>query len=201
MGKQKLRQRAAFTGTTVVLPIEMRKVGEALFEQQMWCWGCDVRREAGNLLLAYGMEKHPSPEPRYHSAYHSPLEADGALTLWGWGLWIAMQNCGSAFISRSNFRVHSSSIVALRPAVWCEAQLPRFCTELSESKSDCLLATAFRWIADYERWLARLVEPNYRECVLAAWPQRRRYRGGIPPCEVPDRWMQLAQIVSSTMLI
>lgn len=198
MGQRKQRRTAGSGALSV--PAAMRKRGEALFEQQMWCWGCDVRREAGNLLLAYGMEKRPAPEPRYHSTYHCPLEVGSTLTLWGWGLWVAIRDYGSVFISRSNFRVRYSDAVELRPAAWCEAQLPPFSPESNRNHSTCLLATAFRWIADYERWLADLVEPNYRERTLAAWPQRRRYHGGIPVCEVPDHWMQMAQMAATTML-
>src|SRR5687768_12975270 len=48
------------------LPKALEKQGEALLEQQMWCWGCDVRRQEGNLLLAYGCERRASPDSRYH---------------------------------------------------------------------------------------------------------------------------------------
>ena len=102
-----------------------------------------------------------------------------------------------------NFRVQYGGKVELCPAAWCEAHLPPLGGpqyKTSRHNCVCLLATAFRWIADYERWLTGLVEPNYRERTLAAWPQRRRYRGGIPADEVPDHWMQLAQMTVSTTL-
>lgn len=200
MGKQK--QPRSGGSNVLSVPTEMRKRGKALFEQQMWCWGCDVRREAGNLLLQYGMEKLPSPETRYHSAYRCVLEA-GSLTLWGWGLWAAIQDYGSIFISRSCFRVRYSSTLELQPNAWCEAQLPPIFTpqsEVNRAKSDHLLTTVFHWIADYECWLASLVEPNYRERTLATWTQRRRYRGGIPISEVSNQWTQLAQMTASATL-
>ncbi len=70
---------------TVSLPAAVRASGEALLDQQMWCWGCDVRRAEGNLLAEYGCTKRPSPDPRFHSAYTFPNALPGgALTLWGW---------------------------------------------------------------------------------------------------------------------
>jgi hypothetical protein len=197
MGKRIQRHNAGSSALPV--PGEMRKVSEALFEQQMWCWGCDVRREAGNLLLAYGMEKQPSPDPRYHSAYHCTLDTSGALTLWGWGIWVAMQDYGSIFISRSHFRVRYSEAAALRPAAWCEKQLPPLSPVSNRNVSTCLLVTAFQWIAEYERWLACRVETDYRDGALAAWPLRRRYGGGVPARDVPDHWTQIAQRIGSTV--
>jgi hypothetical protein len=195
MGKRKQWCNAG--SSALPLPMEMRKLREALFEQQMWCWGCDVRREAGNLLLTYGMQKHPAPEPRYHSAYSCTLETSGTLMLWGWGLWVAIRDCGTAFISRSNFRVCYSDAVELRPAAWCEAHLPPFDTKSGQGDSACLLATTFRWIANYEGWVACLAEPDYRERTMVAWPHRRRYRGGIPAREISSHWMHLAQMAAS----
>jgi hypothetical protein len=54
---------------TVRIPANIQRAVIPLLDQQMWCWGCDVRRTQGNLLLAYGAEKRPSPNARYHSAY------------------------------------------------------------------------------------------------------------------------------------
>lgn len=61
---------------SIKLPPKVQHTANALMEQQMWCWGCDVRRADGNLLMLYGAEKRPSPEPRFHSAYTFYLEED-----------------------------------------------------------------------------------------------------------------------------
>lgn len=175
---------------------EFRKTLTALIEQQMWCWGCDVRRKEGNLLVAYGLEKAPSPDPRFHSAYRCALDS-GRLTLWGWGFWFAMPDYGSIFISRSNFRVCYTPDVILSPAAWSEPQLPRLSAPRDENarlKSCFLLSRLFSWISGYERWLTTQLQPDYREYTLTAWPQRRRYRGGIPPAQVAHQWSQFAQM-------
>ena len=103
MGKQ---NRHHVAGLLLKLPEGVFKTGIGLIDQEMWCWGCDVRRAEGNLLTQYGFTKRPSPEPRYHSAYTLyGVIPDGTLTLWGWGLWIAAPERGSLFISRDRFRV------------------------------------------------------------------------------------------------
>lgn len=203
MTKQKQQRKTLTSGAMSIFPREWHELGEALFEQQMWCWGCDVRRESGNLLLAHGMEKHPAPEPRFHSAYSRELDSGSVLTLWGWGLWIAGSDYGSAFLSRTRFCVRCSQAVNMRPTAWSEASLPPVGAPQDEAHKRNmrhLLSTAFHWIASYERWLIHSIGPEYREHALAAWPQRRRYRGGIPVHAVAEHWMQLAQITTDTLL-
>lgn len=38
-------------------PLTSQTPGTVLFDQQFWCWGQDVRREGGNALLLYGLER------------------------------------------------------------------------------------------------------------------------------------------------
>jgi hypothetical protein len=178
----------------------LRKEGEALLEQQMWCWGCDVRRNRGNLLLEYGFEQHPSPIPRYHSAYRYTLNCGCVVTLWGWGLWIAGAKHGSTFISRSRFRVSYTPCVELRPKVWWVDDLPP--TESASHIQErhhalTLLATSLRWISYYERWVLAQSGLDYRERTVCGWKHRRKYRGGIPPSEMALKWHSLSTLVES----
>ena len=162
----------------------------------MWCWGCDVRHDDGNLLITYGAEKRSSPNPRFHSAYTFKVGQQSILNLWGWGIWIAHPSQGSLFISRSRFRVTYSATPTLKPQAWQVHDLPPMRGIRSESQSEAayvLLATALHWISSYERWLWEQVKPTYREQAIASWPQRRRYKGGVPAEEMADRWFELAE--------
>lgn len=181
------------------LPPALIKQGEALLEQQMWCWGCDVRRKSGNLLLEYGFEQRTSPQPRYHSAYTCQLQPGCTLTLWGWGVWVADEGRGSLLLSRSRFRVGYTSQADLYPQAWCAddlaaTRLPS--TQVEQRSTLYLLETTCRWITGYERWLATQVDPTYREQACTAWPQRRRYRGGVPAAEIACRWQVLSEALS-----
>jgi hypothetical protein len=164
----------------------------------MWCWGCDVRRTQGNLLLAYGAEKRPSPDARFHSAYTFVTEDHAVLNLWGWGIWFAHTHWGSLFVSRSRFRVRYSSEVILTPDAWRERDLPPMTGARDASEAACaadLLVATLNWIGRYEQWLCSQVEADYRERVLDQWPQRKRHKGGVPAAEMPARWFELGERV------
>lgn len=111
----------------VHIPTNIRLIAATSLDQQMWCWGCDVRRTQGNLMLAYGAQKRPAPTD--------------------------------------------------------------------------LLLTTLNWIGGYERWLRIQVEPEYRERVLAVWPQRKRHKGGVPAVEMPARWLELAEQIVQNRII
>ncbi|NDJ62583.1 MAG: hypothetical protein GYB67_15755 [Chloroflexi bacterium] len=174
-----------------------------LLEQQMWCWGCDVCRAQGNLLLAYGAEKRPSPDARHHSAYAFQTDKDAVLNLWGWGIWLAHRRQGSLFISRSRFRVRYSPEVLQVPEAWQARDLPPMIGARDDKEAGYaadLLAAALKWIGDYERWLCSQVEVDYRERILKTWPQRKRHKGGIPAAEMPTRWLELSAKIAKEPL-
>lgn len=184
----------------VKIPSKYQRTAVALIDQQMWCWGCDVRRTEGNLLLIYGAEKRPSPQPGYHSAYTFHLQNNTVLNLWGWGIWIARTGLGSLLISRSQFRVRYTNDVYFKPDAWRERHLPLTsntkCTEERQKAFD-LLFSAMHWAGTYESWLQTQVKLDYREQAIAAWPQRKHYRGGIPVAQMPVRWFELAGCILS----
>lgn len=179
----------------IPLSLAIYKQGEALLDQQMCCWGCDVRRAEGNLLLAYGFEKRPSPNPRFHSAYTLPVCATCALTVWGWGLWVADSDHGSVFMSRSRFQFAYTTTAVFAPCASQANDLPLFPNSSDADKSSvyALMAQACRLAASYEAWLLEHVGVDYREMVNAAWPERRRQKGGIPAGSMARAWLDLAQ--------
>ena len=181
------------------IPADIQRAVIPLLDQQMWCWGCDVRRTQGNLLLAHGAEKRPSPNARYHSAYTFQLDKDAVFNLWGWGIWLAHPHWGSLFISRSRCHVRYSSAFTPMPDAWRARDLPPMTGVREDTEAgyaDHLLATALNWIGGYENWLGSQVEPDYRERILKQWPQRKRYKGGISAAEMPVRWFELAEQIT-----
>lgn len=181
----------------VRLPAQLSRCGAALMDQQMWCWGYDVRRPEGNLLLAYGAQKRPSPDPRYHSAYSFCLREGAVLNLWGWGVWVAHETQGSLFLSRARFRARYTPETHLLPAAWCEHDLPHSgATQDSEKEAAYrLLRTIFCWISDYEDWLSTQVSPDYRKQVIASWPQKKRYRGRRTDRDIAATWKSFAELL------
>lgn len=60
--------------------------GAELMHQQCWCWGQDVRRPEGNLLLENGFERTRAPED-VSGSFRYWLERNGTrLALWGFGV-------------------------------------------------------------------------------------------------------------------
>lgn len=175
-----------------LIPSALHKLSEALLDQQMWCWGCDVRRASGNLLLAYGFEQRPSPNPRFHSAYTVRITSSCTLTLWGWGLWVAAPERGSVFASRDRFRVRWTPQTDLAPLAWQERDLPRGSADVRLMDALFLLREAALWIAGYERWVGAHCDPDYRPRAIDAWPQKRQFKGGISSEKVADQWETIA---------
>ncbi|MEL7435329.1 MAG: hypothetical protein AAFN11_15380 [Chloroflexota bacterium] len=172
-----------------------QQTARMLIDQQMWCWGCDVRRADGNLLLGYGGKKRPSPNPRYKSAYVFQLQDEMTLNLWSWGLWIACPQHGSLFLGRSRFRLCYIRETISIPNAWSKRDLAL--TEMPLTDDDRLhahhlLTVALRWIGDYEAWVGAEVDLAYRENALTKWPQRKRNKGGIPASEMADSWYDLS---------
>lgn len=193
MGK---RNRHHAAGLHLKLPNGVSRTGIGLIDQQMWCWGCDVRRAEGNLLIQYGFTKRSAPEARYHSAYTLyGVIPDGALTLWGWGLWIAAPERGSLFISRDRFRVQWIRHTDLAPSAWQERDLPRGCADIRFSDAYLLLHAAFLWIAAYERWVVAVHEQSYRARTIEVYPQRRRFKGGVAAERMSAQWLEFAEAV------
>jgi len=177
------------------IPNQAQQTARMLIDQQMWCWGCDVRRDKGNLLALYGADKRPSPNPRYHSAYVFQLDDTTHINLWGWGLWIACPSLGSLFIARSRFKIHYTSEFIAAPDAWCKRDLPslRVTKDSNEiANANILLAKAMYWIGSYEAWVTTQVSSDYREQILTKWPQRRKHKGGIPVATMADTWFQLS---------
>lgn len=183
--------------TPSLIPPAARAEAARLIDQQMWCWGCDVRRAGGNLLLAYGMMRHPSPDPRFHSAYIALCE-DCALTLWGWGIWVASAE-GALFIDRARFRAGWRAEGPRIPEAWSPVDLPPTAPPADSAQADHardLLARALAWISDYERWVLATLGDSYRAEALAAWPGRRRGNNG--ESALPGAWDALRAALSVT---
>jgi len=198
-------KRAQTVDSTSVLlhfPGDVSRLGPALIDEQMWCWGCDVRHRDGNLLRAYGLVQRPSPEPRFHSAYTEIDAAGRAINLWGWGIWTAAPESGSLFISRDRLKLRWTPIYDAAPQAWTADDLPLPATSVSSgitAAAISLLRWTFLWIAAYERWLVARMGIAYRAGAVDAWPQRRRFRGGIPAEELAAAWARLADALAQPL--
>jgi hypothetical protein len=172
---------------------EVRRRGQALLDQQMWCWGCDAR-SLGNLLLAYGFERRPSVQPHENSAYTVVLSPSASLTLWGFGLLYACDALGSILLLRARFDPRYAPEVHKTPAAWSTRQLPSFRRPHPPDEADRmrqLCVGALGQVAAYERWLVQRTPQDYRANAVQAWPQRRSLKG-VPAGQMADAWDDVA---------
>lgn len=167
----------------------MLRRGEPLLHQQCWCWGCDIRRAEGNLLLEYGFEKHrPPDDAEGSSAYRLDLSCFApslsapaldvshvekrvrSVVLWGFGFFYADSRLGGIFIQRYKFTPKLTRAIELPMPLWKAAQLPAHDiprTRHARQRALRLLVGACTFIEAYERWVLGVVGLAYRRRCLA----------------------------------
>lgn len=177
------------------LPGETRRLGKSLLTQQCWCWGQDVRRPEGNLLLEFGFERRRPPHGESGAtAYLLRLLPNCVVTLWGFGMWYGECDRGAIFVGRFDFEPKLSLCAEPPLPIWTPKQLsalpvPR--TSIERRLTRELLTDALCWAADYERWAIEKTGLPYRKRCLEAWSQRF-----LPPENVVESWALVAQNVS-----
>ncbi len=166
----------------------MIRRGEPILHQQCWCWGCDIRRAEGNLLLEYGFEKHRPPDDADgSSAYRLDLATTNAthvglpnftsaerpmlrIVLWGFGFFYSDSRLGGCFLQRYKFTPKLTDAIELSMPLWKAAQLPAHDiprTRHARQRTLRLLTGAFTFIEAYERWVVGVAGLAYRRRCLA----------------------------------
>ncbi|AEI66386.1 hypothetical protein [Corallococcus macrosporus] len=154
---------------STVIPCELRRDGDRLFDVSMWCLGRDVLCPEGNLLVRRGLVRHARPEgAEGQSPYTVDLPDGGRLALWGFG---ALCECGEAiFVPRAGFSPVLLDGVPGRLPFRAEALGPsRPPTTGHERRAlRAGLASLAGWLAEHEDWVAAAVGPAWRrECFEA----------------------------------
>ena len=178
-------------------PTEIRKLGVDLLNQQMWLFGCDVRREQGNLLLEYGFERtRPPADVKGSSCYSMRLPNNDLLVLWGFGLYLE-STCGQGlFLKRYEF----SPRLMVRPEqAWNLVGLPQSkppkCMQECEA-SRVLMQKACQWLAEYEAWTLETAGLAYRKISLDGWSLKTVRQ----PQEIAGTWNELAHGCSALII-
>jgi hypothetical protein len=184
--------------STIKLPADARKQGTLLLNQQLWCWGQDVRYAGGNLLMAYGGQRIPTPDARKSTSQYVFEDAAGAgqVALWGFGVWYGMAGVGSVFLKRYEFRPRLNLSLYSAPEIWQTDRLPDLFTPTDPEEVQLarqLWVNALRWIGNYERWAHAQTSAAYRQGVVQAWPERRK--GWIAVDQMATSWFHLADVV------
>lgn len=185
------------------LPASARKVARALFDQQGWCWGCDIRRPQGNLLVQYGFLRRPSADSQERSAYTLVLSDTCHLSLWGWGALYACEGLGSVLVRRHAFEPLYAQQVLLMPNIWSVTEAPQWTspTRFDDwQAAKTLLIALIQRIAHYEAWLESYIPLSYRQACIEAGPEYRKYRHLLNASQA-ELWHKLAEICQTTPII
>ncbi len=154
-----------------------RRLAKTLLDQQMWCFGCDVRLTDPNALLEWGFEKFSPPKGLCTPSHYRWQSEIGQVGLWGFGIWFAEPSQGSLLLQRGRFQPEWSATSELRTTIWKLWDLKGFQkpTKPSEQQAaNSLLASLTRWLANYESWIHDRYGVSYRDQVVADWATRRK---------------------------
>ena len=170
----------------------LRRRAAALLDQQLWCWGRDVARAEGNVLLGLGMCRYRAAEPgRERSAYTGRVRGGGVVWLWGFGVYFWLPDLGGAFFRRKGFAplLRTAPLDAPVHAVAQFAGLRRPATAGDRTCAARLVRATCEWAAEYEHWIAESFGTAYRAATLTA----RDRAPAVPAREMPRAWEHMAK--------
>lgn len=177
------------TGTWI-LSRPIRRSLQLLLHQQCWCWGADIRRTEGNLLVEYGFVRTPSIGGRDAGStrYTATVGIGGRVVLWGFGAAYGHVGEEALFLDR-----YDPAPMLIAPSLLATAhartdirggRLPT-CWRSAGRARRRLLQFAL-WMAGYERWVIETAGAPYRAAVLTEWRSATERDG------VDRAWQRLA---------
>ncbi|MGL6096084.1 MAG: hypothetical protein ACRC7O_09845 [Fimbriiglobus sp.] len=170
---------------------DLRRRAAAVFEQQCWCWGRDIARPLGNLLLGLGMCRR-APGPKAASSLYTGLAPNGG-TVWLWAFGTAFTDpaVGSVFVPRYDFTprlTRRTDFVGVHDPKAIGGLVTPTAATASQSLRR-LLVSLVEWAAGYEHWVAETHGTEYRTRCLAA----RDRSPAVPAADMAREWERLAR--------
>jgi len=153
--------------------LECRRLGRALLDQQLWCWGQDIVRPAGNGLLEYGMTRLSPPQKLLSVPSIYTWERGGVeVIVRGFGIGYREHSLGRIFIRRYAFAPAFLEDRLDWNRLWLaedmgELRSPRRLEDLILVWRLC--AACCDWISTYEGWVADHWGRAYRRESLIPW--------------------------------
>ncbi|MEZ4552793.1 MAG: hypothetical protein AB7L91_13235 [Dehalococcoidia bacterium] len=174
--------------------------GSQLMDAQCWLWGQDIRHPDGNLLTRYGLHRGHW-DTGEHNRYYWHEVGRLAVLLWSGGL-LLVDASGAISLPRTGRLPHA------RPGARLGGAFPDPRAALQgpeEEPAPGRLAQAYRWLADYEAWVARHGSAHWREVCASRWDEAERTAARlaaeagvrydplppIPPAGLAQRWAAL----------
>ena len=179
---------------------KFRRLAPRLLEQQMWCWGQDIRRKPNNLLLDYGFERYRAPhDPDLSSCYQLLCYPNYQIVLWGFGAYVGSSD-GGIYLRRQaqSFQPLYNPTPFLPLNTWLSAPDGNPPRSITACTSTCTQIVAFmQWIASYEQWIVEQVGATYRQHILTAW----KHKLAVEAAAMPTTWLELAALCAEAVII
>lgn len=159
--------------SSLEIPSDLEALAGRLLDQQLWCWGRDVARREGNLLIDYGFERHvPDGRAVQTSSYSAKHPCGDSLALWSWGLFYGCPACGGLFLRRTSIAPCLTAESTCPHPHWPVGVLPRHRRPRTPEEAvvaRTLLVRVARWIGRFEEWIRRTVGSEHRAACLREW--------------------------------
>ncbi len=163
-----------------------------MLDQQVWCWGQDIRIPLGNGLIQYGFDRHPvTPGLSGSTGYARRDEANRLLALWGSGLFLGAPDLGGVVLRRFNFQPAYTERSSLIPSELSGGAVPTFLARVESpgpAKEAELVGLVLDAIVTYERWVLDELGLDHRRRCVAAWP-----KACVTAEEMVPAWESLAR--------
>jgi len=154
-------------------PRSVQSFGKRLLGQQLWCWGRDIARPQGNLLIEFGFRRHRARDLDRDGSSCYRIDADAHhVALWGFGMFYGRRGWGGLYLDRFSFRPQWANIEALSLGIHSTQDLPPFKQPKSRSqwqRAHRLWHDLLSWISHYERWALDAAGLDYRQRCVAEW--------------------------------
>jgi len=173
------------------------EVGQPLLHQQCWCWGWDIRRPAGNLLLQRGFRRRRPVDPNQGSSDYRLRGHGYTMGLWGFGVYQERPGTGGVFIGRYADGPRFSDAALPRDGIFLPGDMPSMTgpEPLADSAQAChRFALLLDWIARYECWVQAIEGPAHRAAAVTAWGDK----AVVPADRMADSWRGLASAIRAS---
>ena len=170
-----------------------------MFDQQMWCWGCDIRNSSGNKMIEYGFSKTKTSNDKNVPSQYSIVYKDHLIFLWGFGGMIKQSSNNALFIRRYDFypkRLESvpENLIA-RDLKDIKVLFVKDKSLLYEFDYN-LLGIFYDLIIDYESWLTKQMGINYRQHTLNTWIKKKI----VDAENLISTWKSLSDFLSNNLI-
>jgi hypothetical protein len=174
----------------------LKRLGISLYDQQLWCWGYDIRQR-GNLLLRYGFAQYRQDKSCGGTTYTLQMPGDTVLRLWGGNLVFYKAELGALHLKRYEFEPRlmpvQYELSYATPEQSAFAQTAEECMNAAHLAGECM-----RWIAGYERWVIETAGWAHRQAAVQAWKQNAVFL--IAAEQMAALWDESADAVTAYLM-